>query len=404
MTAPFGLNILAQYVRDRNALMAWLNAANPAACVVMDDANLTQQVKKALPVTTVIHRAYNPNDSRWWTAVNAQTWVDAHVGFAANGVVVQCLNEPVLDNAGMTWLEQVCALCPPDVALALPNFAVGNPYEGDILNGKYDRLLRLVCGTRHILALHEYFHDDPAAEQPWLCGRYAYWQRRARELGLPEPRIVITEHGRDIGGGRHDGWQDAGWSQEQYCNRLLDAQEDVYLNAVPVCVYCWGTGANNDWLSFDIQDAGTLQKMLINWNENHPIQEQPPMPNVPPPTTGGVNATLTKMPGSYVNFRIQPNSSAPDVGDAYKGDDGVYYPDAISGGWGYFRRSDGTEGWISLQNGAVAFTVDAPEPPDPEPPSGLPQWTQQEVDDLTKARDLIDAVLKGKSPTGNTFW
>lgn len=399
MTAPFGLNILANYVRDRNALLNWLTAAQPAATVVMDSHDLTQQIRKALPDSIVIHRAYNPNDAHWWDAVTPQEWLNAHLPFAANGVALQVLNEPVLNDAALTWLEQLCALCPPDVRLALPNFGVGNPFEGNILEGMYDRLLRLVCGTRHILATHEYFKDDPYAERPYLCGRYTYWLHRARELGLPAPTIVITEHGRDVGGGRHDGWQDTGWGEQGYFDRLEEAQyANYYADGIPVCIYCWGTGANNDWLSFDIQSAATLQQRLIEWNHTHPIKEQPTMPPVPPPTSGGVRGTLSKMPSTFVNVREQPSTSGRDLGDLYLGTHGTYFPNATSNGWMYFEPDANPTGWVSLQGGDVAFTADSTPVP---PPDGSVTLTAEQYAELKTHSDAIAAILKEVAPDEN---
>lgn len=361
MTSPFGVNILAQTVRDRNALMTWLTAAQPAAVVCMDDHNLTQQIKKALPNSVIIHRQYNANDANWHAQHDdgswvfpPQQWLTSHVPFAANGVALQVYNEPVITDAALTWLEQLCKLCPSNVVLALPNFAVGNPHELDILNGKYDRLLRLVCGTPHILTTHEYFVNDIAAEQPFLCGRFRYWERRARVLGLPAPRICITEHGRDIGGGITDGWKGAGWSEQAYYQRLVDAQEHVYDSKMPVCIFCWGTGAANRWQSFDIQDASTLQKALIAWNSLHPITEVTPVPPLPVYPAG--TYTLTKIPASYINLRASPNGT--DIGDLRVGDV-VTMTGVTSGEWVELLTAANLRGWVSLQGGAVVFTPTA---------------------------------------------
>lgn len=360
MPSPFGINVLAQTVHDRTALLNWLAAAQPACTLVMDSHDLAQQVRKLLPAALTIHRAYHKDDAHWFDVVSPQEWLNAHMPFAANGVALQVLNEPVITDAALTWLEQLCAICPPDVRLALPNFAVGNPFEGDILAGKYDRLLRLVCGKQHILALHEYLIDDPYAERPYFCGRYTFWLRRARELNLPAPRICITEHGRDVGGGRHDGWQDTGWGEQGYFDRLEEAQyANYYADGVPVCIYCWGTGFNNDWLSFDIQHATTLQKLLVDWNKTHLMTGGTPLP--PTPSTSLGLHTLTQLPATYVNVRNAPAQTGADVGDLRKGDLVTLY-DPPSNGWVYIEKG-ALKGWTSLQNGAVVFTpVNVPTP------------------------------------------
>lgn len=196
---PFSLNVLGQFVRDRQALRAWVQAAQPQVLLIMDSPELALDIRALSPGTTVIHRSYNPNDHQMWKATSPGEWLAAHKSYAVNGVVLQVLNEPTLDDAAQTWLEELVSLCPSGVRLALPHFGVGNPYEKDIEAGRYDWLLRLVCGTRHILALHEYFYDDPIKESPYLCGRFQFWLQRAEQLRLPKPKIIITEFGRDAG-------------------------------------------------------------------------------------------------------------------------------------------------------------------------------------------------------------
>lgn len=310
---PIGINILAQYVKNTTALMGFLKASNPAVIIVMDGNSLAQTIRRELPEITVIHRAYNPNDAKWHEVISPQEWLRLHKPFAANGVVVQCFNEPAPGdlNAFLTWLEQLVALCPNDVALAFPAFAVGNPNEQDILNGKHDRLLKLVCGTRHILMLHEYFKDKPINEAPYLCGRYSFWLDRADSLQLPHPKLVMGEHGRDIGGGKNDGWKGAGWSEAEYFSRIVEAQQygSYSLYDIPVCLYCWGTGANNDWLSFDIQDATGLQGSIIQYGKDHPMTQPTQPPAEYPPGTLPINAVVNLRKG--VNLRTSPDASSP---------------------------------------------------------------------------------------------
>ena len=198
---PFGLNVLAQPGIDRAALLKYVDRAKPGMMVVMDDTALAQQIRAASPKTLVVHRTYHQADSRWHEVVTPKEFLDAHKPTAANGVVCQVFNEP--SGAGLfaasTWIEQLVLSCPPDMTLATPNIAVGNPSEDEILAGKYDRLLKAICGTRHYLALHEYFYDDPIKESPYLCGRFQFWLQRAEQLRLPKPKIIITEFGRDAG-------------------------------------------------------------------------------------------------------------------------------------------------------------------------------------------------------------
>lgn len=359
---PIGINILSQYVKNTTALMTYLKASNPAVVVVMDGHDLAQSIRRELPQTTVIHRAYNANDAHWETVTTPEAWLAAQKPFAANGVVVQCFNEPSPGDLEpfLTWLETLVRQTPSDMTLALPAFAVGNPSESDILNGKYDRLLKLVGGTRHWLMLHEYFRDNPIHEAPYLCGRYSYWQTRADDLGLPMPKFVIGEHGRDVGGGKNDGWKGAGWSDADYFKRLVDAQS-VYDDGIPVCIYCWGTGANNDWLSFDIEDATDLQNHIIQYGKDHPMTQPPvyPVGANPSPKRIAVVAGL--------NLRSTPSGAILNVMPFHETVTVYAQPRIVSGGhpWVRVTEADGTQGWAAddqSENGGTSFSdVETPQ-------------------------------------------
>lgn len=278
---PFGLNVLAQPGIDRAALLKYVDRAKPGMMVVMDDTALAQDIRARNPRGLTVHRSYAPHDDRWHEVVTPKEFLDAHKPTAANGVVCAVYNEP--SGAGLfaasTWIEQLILSCPPDMTLATPNMAVGNPSEDEILAGKYDRILRAICGSRHYLALHEYFNTDPLAETPYYCGRFTFWLRRARQLGLPAPKIIITEHGRDVGGGDKDGWRDTGWSEDAYFARLVQSRELYKPHAIPVAVYCYGAGFSQRWQSFNVEGATTLLDKMASYEETV-------MPDTPTPPEG----------------------------------------------------------------------------------------------------------------------
>lgn len=395
-----GLNILAQTVQDRAALLNWIELAQPAACLVMDSRELAQQIRQRSPATQVIHRVYNPNDARWEQTTTPAAWLDAHLPFAANGVALQVLNEPSPGDldAFLTFLEGVCSLCPPDVALAFPNFAVGNPRETDILAGKYDRLLRLVCGARHILALHEYFRDAPVSEAPYLCGRYRFWLLRAKTLGLPAPRVVVTEHGRDHGGGRHDGWRDQGWNETDYWTRLVRARELYRQDGIPVCVFGYGRGFNDDWQSFNVEGASDLLRNMATYQEEPPVTQ----PTIPVPSGSATARKVTGFPPGVVfrNLRTQPDARATDVGDLRVGDLVNVYYDEPQGAWLYVKRpADSAAGWV-LWTG-VEVEAPAVEPP----PTGTATLTPEQFQrwqavaaEQAAANARMDALIKEVAP------
>ena len=350
---PIGLNILAQTVGDRAALVAYIKRSVPALTVVMDAPELAQQIRAASPKTLVVHRTYHQADSRWHEVSTPKEFLDAHKPTAANGVVVQCFNEP--SGAGLfaasTWIEQLIQQCQPDMTLALPNMSKGNPSEVEILAGKYDRILRAICGTRHYLALHEYFENDPLAETPYYCGRFTFWQRRARQLGLPAPKIIITEHGRDLGGGAKDGWRDTGWSEDQYFARMVQARELYKPHGIPVAVYCYGAGFSQRWQSFNVEGATTLLDKMASYQE----ADMPDYPAGSNPAQKLINHT------AGLKLRAEPNLKGAIVGVMPYKTQVTVYGDPILGADGYFwQRVDwGTnKGWAANSVNGVASFVD----------------------------------------------
>jgi hypothetical protein len=403
------VNILGQYVHSQPALLDFLKHSKPAAVLVMDNHDLAQLIRAQNPQALVIYRAYNINDAHWFDVVTPQAWLAAHKPFAVNGVALQCLNEPVITDEAQAWLEQLVAITPADVTLVLPNFAVGNPHEADILGGKYDRILRLVCGTRHILALHEYFKDNPVNEFPFLCGRFTFWLQRADALGLPHPKIVITEHGRDVGGGINDGWKGTGWTEQQYFQRLADCQFDFYAKySIPVCVFCYGTGAGNRWQSFDVQEAQTLQSLIVQFGEEHPMNPVPPAPTYPAGTNPAPK--IVNAPAG-LKLRAQPTSSAASIRTMpYQEAITVYaQPVETADSYNWQRVTDvlGNNGWSANFVGGAPAWVDPPT----TPPAGGSQWTQEQFNELTDVSkalrdqaDRINKLLAGvELPSGGGF-
>lgn len=386
-----GLNILSQYVSDRAALTNWLIEAAPQAVVIMDDAAFARGVKALLPASIIIHRTYHPNDKKWHTTHSPADWLKAYQPTGANGVVVQAFNEPEIGDLGnfLDWLEGLVRLCPPDLTLCLPNFAVGNPNERLIESGAFDRLLRLVCGSRHWLGLHEYFKADPLGEAPYLCGRFAFWHERADALDLPRPKIVLTEHGRDIGGQRGDGWRGTGWAEDRYADLLTEAHRRLYLpHNIPVCVFGYGRGADDEWQSFSVEGADTVLRRIAEYNL---MTTQPPTDPRTAITTialrlrpknGTDQAALTTIPlGAEITVWLSP--VLPDT-------DPESTLEWVNAQWGE------SKGWIAVKvNGAATYEIQEPEPPpvDPDPPPIFSVWLTIDEMEQDLALELEAAQL-----------
>lgn len=123
-----------------------------------------------------------------------------------------------------------------------------------------------------------------------------------------------------------------------------------------------------------------------------------PIP-VPPPTEGGELASLSKLPGGFINVRAQPNlasatsNPSADVGDLALNDVVKWFPNAKQGEWVYIEPVNAPKanaGWVSLQYGAVAFT---PVPP-PSPSTDV-IYTKAEHDKLVAALNAVQVELDG---------
>jgi hypothetical protein len=382
-----GLNLLDQFLDNPQALLGWLATSNAGAALVMDNPARAQAIKRLLPNAAVVHRTYSPHDPHWhdrradgsWVFPPAQ-WIADHRGTVGNGVYLQVFNEPAPVNvdAFLTWLEE-CAAAAQGVPLALPAWAVGNPHDKDITAGKFDRLLRLVCGTPNALLTHEYFRDDPAAEYPWLCGRFEFWLDRAEALGLPPPTILVGEYGRDVAGGIADGWRDTGWTPTHYADLLIDTHRALYLpHGVRVMVFACGRGAASRWQPWNIEGEPDILNPIAEYNRmtQPPTDQRTAIASIAlrlRPEPGTTKAAVTTIPeGAEITVWLSP----VEAKEGY---------DWINAQWG------DDKGWIILAyKGAPTFVVQAlpeePPPVDPDPPPIFSVWLT--IDELRQSLAL----------------
>ncbi len=113
-----------------------------------------------------------------------------------------------------------------------------------------------------------------------------------------------------------------------------------------------------------LQDGKVGFTVVVTPDEPIPPEELPDLPEVDP--VG--QYMLTKLPGNWVNIRAYPSDQGTDLGDLQKNDVVMLYMPEVNG-W-IFVDSGWVHGWVSLQEGKVAFTP-APDAP-PIPPEELP--------------------------------
>ncbi|MEP7291105.1 MAG: hypothetical protein ABI835_04950 [Chloroflexota bacterium] len=117
-----------------------------------------------------------------------------------------------------------------------------------------------------------------------------------------------------------------------------------------------------------LQDGRVGFTQVVTPDDTIPPDDLPVLPDVEP--VG--QYMLTTLPGNWVNIRAYPNNTGADVGDLQKNDVVMLYMPEIEG-W-LFVDSGVVHGWVSLQNGRVAFTP-APDAP-PIPHEELPPLPQ----------------------------
>lgn len=284
-----GENVLAHYLYNMPAT-AWRIANSGAKLVVvMDDSGLAVELAKRIPMA--VHRAYLPNDSSLHEHYSPAEYLNiVRSNGSAEGVWQQVLNEPQGYPQG-TDTRNLIALNRWMTAVALEaverkmrvvvgNFAVYHPERRAVIGGVFDSFLRVACLKPEyvVIGVHEYFVNFPDQERERV-GRLMNWYERASMLGLPRPRIAVTEAGRDVNG-HYDGWRSTGWSEQTYFAKLKQ-QADVYgALGIHMAVFSTGEGAVDAatgqprWRTYDIQDAQVVCRLAKEYNMNDTVTWQ----------------------------------------------------------------------------------------------------------------------------------
>jgi hypothetical protein len=333
------VNVLAMPQPDVSALVDWCVKARPPYAVVMDGADIATRIGMASPNTQIIFRRYRPDDHKLHEVMTPAAFMDT-VADLPRSWIVQCGNEPGGDQAQLAaWCAgAILAADQRERRLALPNFSTGNPDPEAVADGLYDPLWRAMAASgRHVLGLHEYALVDPASE-PWHVGRYRNILRRFDALGLKRPAVVMTEHGRDLAGGR-DGWRTV-FNEQQYADFLETAQETYKPDGVCACVFCYGSGFEGRWASYDVQGAPDLLARMAAMN----AAGEEDMAGPP-----GWKTAKTGPKG--VNLRAEPKLTAPVIRVLKTGDWVRPYGTPVASDnnrWQRVTDEACQTGWVSL--------------------------------------------------------
>ncbi len=212
------------------------------------------------------------------------------------------------------------------------------------------------------------FHEGTYAGKPLApdafadgaIGGFIAWKQ---QHGIP---CWITEFAGSLTA--HDGWKPLykdDW--KLWAAQIEWALANVYApHNAPVSEFTlnkWDLGRG-----FEFIDVPDFLDELARLNRSYAYMTEP-IP-VPPPTEGGELASLSKLPGVFINVRAQPNlasatsNPSADVGDLALNDVVKWFPNAKQGEWVYIEPVNAPKanaGWVSLQYGAVAFTP-VPQP------------------------------------------
>lgn len=366
-----GLNILGNGAYDEPHLLAWLRRALPPAVVVMNNGNLCGRLASEFPEMMVIARHW-PDDNACAMVTPAERWrvLTAYVPSLPN-VWLYSQNEPEATERSAAW---ECALLNlADNAgrrVVVGNYGMGGPEDTE-WRGALRPLLARLAGGAHLLGLHEYFdfHNwrapgyDPLAGDNWLIGRFGRMLAACDELGIPRPRVVITEHGSDSLTDIHHGWRaGARLSELDYAAQLIGMDAQVYTPApevVGTCVFCWDGGTS--WSTFNVREADGLLDHLARYAEEERAMDM-------------VTMTVTVL--QAVRQRSSPGVTGEVLGTWAVGgyELAVSIEETIKDGycWRYFVDGDGGAWWSATGPDAdpqqwVALAVVEPPAPEPEP-------------------------------------
>lgn len=372
MTSFWGLNIEAAKLQNRAATIEYYRVVQPTWGLVLDDVQLARDIKAASPSTHVIVRLFRP-DGYWYTQTPEdylKFMDDSHVD---DDLWCYVENEAGLNVAWNLRLVQANMRRANPRHLVICNLSVGTPARKDTFIEdlwKEATPLLIELNTHRdwlVLGLHEYFNcvptsgfiggwPDNAGVEPgkpdgrdlvtftnwpgrseartlskFHCGRFDFLNRACEQLNIQPPRIVLTEHGQDdvsdikawvektvgqnIRGFKTlaDWWQKTyGWTLDRaYYEILMYLYNAVYsgTNVEGACIYCHGNNGDPQWLPFNVEGSGLVERLQAAVVPPIPVQP-PKLPDFPADfDQRAIDATLLSVPPRLI-VRSQPGMSS----------------------------------------------------------------------------------------------
>jgi hypothetical protein len=325
--------------------------------LVIDGVQLCRDIQNVSARTQVIHRAY-PDEEIWRQKTPAQ-WIEQKKSEVGNSRLwLYTVNEVGLSDDLCRWWTEVIRLSDRDqMQLVIGNLSAGTPQASDWTRPAVIELLKACSANRSrvVIGLHEYacgvitsgflggWPDNagvapvpdnkgkgrnlvPFANWPertevnkitrFHAGRFKFLVEACALIGIPTPRIVLTEHGFDDMSDiktwallqqqtppytSFRGWKSlvnfwqanygTFWtSQRAMFEQLAYADRVLYQNS-PVegqLIFCWGQ-TSDMWDQFDISKADEFLKLVAE-------QIVSPLPPAPPPPDPDPDPTPVPIP------------------------------------------------------------------------------------------------------------
>lgn len=411
------VNVNAERLGDAGYFMEFMDNLRPSTVTVMHGFGLAETIKSRLPNTKVFFRTdvdKDPDLIKMTPAAFVQRHIESR--HSTPDIYGYILNEPVA-TANLPWAKLLDWLAEVGYRLAsagLPcvmgNLGPGTIPEWEVEKGTFDWYLRMLSETRHIhyAGYHEYtgillpfgvgqwsrerltdktqvqrkdwptkaqlprarYHaqdnngkylytpdNKPVMRLPpyWHLRRCDWMQLRTQEIGLPIPRIVLTEYGWDrmpdltMGGefNPYNTLQDRfGLVSPHETYRGVVSLRNVFENFFPemgfdgavveqliwsdeiypddiegLHIFTWSKGSD-DWdrqFGCDISPLKLMhQKLFAYVNSTKPVPQPEPDPEPVDPKL--MKAVVSV---NWANIRSQPNLSAKILDAIYPDDEYV---------------------------------------------------------------------------------
>lgn len=436
----YGYNCLRVDNASRDRLWQHCAKLPPGAMLFYNhQGELPYEFKRAFPSWIVVHR--NWPDHQDFLNISPSDWYRQNVNRGRDGVIVHTQNETAFSDAFLDWSTELTKIARPDgTRFAHLNIATGNPNPAEWKKTSARRFLEENAkdGFRHFVCLHSYGAStltsgirggNPAVINPavwpqtledclpaWHCGRNMFLFQACDEMGIPRPKVLLTEVGiaelGDVGTWQKalpktagfvnlDGWlanrevwrqwwgQTPGWTHEQaYAKQLLWALKTVWSQCDGVLVFSWGDSGG--WSAFDVANAFTLHaEMEAGLRIAAPTP--PPSTDIPFPDSSNIawqsatiaprfeTANVRKQPklASEIQFALQSSVRGIIAPSLAQIENGLkWYPIMVT------VNALMRQGWV--REDVMVYTVDSPPIPD-----------DSLMVKLTKAeRDALKAIAK----------